>query len=262
MSNRKNLSKKVRFEVLKRDKFTCQYCGGVAPNVLLQIDHIIPVSKGGDDSIMNLITSCQPCNSGKKDIMLSDDTALMKRKIQLDQLQEKREQLELMIEWQRELLTMDETVSDSIFDIWYSLTGFKLDYQDLAKVPVFLKEYSYEELVHAMKIARNQYLGRKTSSEMFAKVGGILYNIKRQERDPYIGYKKHIYSIIKERLGYCNFKTIDDAVDQALNYNASIESLIELAKNVNKISDYCKSVNLFVKQQIQIYENQCNSEGA
>ena len=65
MAKRKNLSKSVRFEVFKRDSFTCQYCGKSAPDVVLEVDHIIPVSKGGDNDISNLITSCFECNRGK-----------------------------------------------------------------------------------------------------------------------------------------------------------------------------------------------------
>ena len=47
--------KKDRFEVFKRDSFTCQYCGKSAPDVILQIDHIVPVSKDGTDDIVNLL---------------------------------------------------------------------------------------------------------------------------------------------------------------------------------------------------------------
>lgn len=41
------ISKALRFEVFKRDSFTCQYCGRSAPEVVLEVDHIVPVSKGG-----------------------------------------------------------------------------------------------------------------------------------------------------------------------------------------------------------------------
>jgi 5-methylcytosine-specific restriction endonuclease McrA len=58
MAKRKSMSKKLRFEVFKRDSFACQYCGNKAPDVVLEVDHINPVSKGGDNSILNLITSC------------------------------------------------------------------------------------------------------------------------------------------------------------------------------------------------------------
>lgn len=56
---------KKRFEILERDKFTCRYCGKKAPDVVLEVDHIIPVSKGGTNAKTNLITSCRKCNQGK-----------------------------------------------------------------------------------------------------------------------------------------------------------------------------------------------------
>jgi 5-methylcytosine-specific restriction endonuclease McrA len=62
MSKRKAIGKKIRFEVFKRDKFTCQYCGEKSPDVILHIDHINPVAEGGGNDIINLITSCVACN--------------------------------------------------------------------------------------------------------------------------------------------------------------------------------------------------------
>ena len=69
---RKPLSKKTRFEVFKRDGFSCQYCGEHPPKVILHVDHIDPVALGGSNHMDNLITSCQPCNSGKSATPLSD----------------------------------------------------------------------------------------------------------------------------------------------------------------------------------------------
>ena len=62
---RKALSAKTRFEVFKRDKFTCQYCGAHPPQVLLHVDHIIAVAAGGSNDEGNLVTACEPCNLGK-----------------------------------------------------------------------------------------------------------------------------------------------------------------------------------------------------
>lgn len=69
--SRKPISKKLRFEIFKRDAFSCQYCGATPPDVILHVDHIHPVSKGGDNSMDNLITSCSGCNHGKMDIELT-----------------------------------------------------------------------------------------------------------------------------------------------------------------------------------------------
>ena len=85
MKTRKALSKKTRFEVLKRDKFTCRYCGAQAPKVILHIDHIKPVIEGGSDDLMNLITACQPCNSGKGRIPLDNESALDTSRAQADE---------------------------------------------------------------------------------------------------------------------------------------------------------------------------------
>ena len=52
-------------EVFRRDNYTCQYCG--AKGVKLEVDHIIPFSRGGSDDLSNLTTSCRRCNRQKKD---------------------------------------------------------------------------------------------------------------------------------------------------------------------------------------------------
>ncbi len=59
------ISKRLRFEVFKRDGYTCQYCGASAPETVIQVDHIVPVSLGGRDEPANLLTACVACNSGK-----------------------------------------------------------------------------------------------------------------------------------------------------------------------------------------------------
>lgn len=67
----RSISKKVRFDVFKRDAFTCQYCGAHPPSVVLEVDHIHPVAEGGDDAPENLITACFNCNRGKGAALLT-----------------------------------------------------------------------------------------------------------------------------------------------------------------------------------------------
>jgi len=63
--SRKPISKSQRYDILKRDNFTCQYCGRSAPEVRLEVDHVMPVSKGGNNSNDNLKVACRYCNGGK-----------------------------------------------------------------------------------------------------------------------------------------------------------------------------------------------------
>lgn len=66
---------KLRFLILQRDNFRCQYCGATPKDeIKLQIDHIVPISKGGKTIENNLITSCELCNLGKSDILLTKRT--------------------------------------------------------------------------------------------------------------------------------------------------------------------------------------------
>jgi len=59
------ITKKLRFEVFKRDGFCCQYCGKHPPDAVLECDHVIPESKNGRTILENLITACFECNRGK-----------------------------------------------------------------------------------------------------------------------------------------------------------------------------------------------------
>ena len=66
--SRKTINNSLRYEIMKRDSFKCCICGKSPANeigVMLEIDHIIAVTKGGDNSIENLQTICKNCNIGK-----------------------------------------------------------------------------------------------------------------------------------------------------------------------------------------------------
>lgn len=69
---RNPITLKIRFDIFKRDAFTCQYCGATPPNSVLELDHINPVCLGGNDESVNLITSCFDCNRGKGGRPLTD----------------------------------------------------------------------------------------------------------------------------------------------------------------------------------------------
>ena len=85
------VSTRTRFEVFKRDLFTCQYCGRKTPDVVLHCDHIIAIANGGDSTIDNLITSCASCNLGKSDVPLDQAQPGLASKI--EQMKEARAQL-------------------------------------------------------------------------------------------------------------------------------------------------------------------------
>jgi hypothetical protein len=56
------VSKRLRYEVFRRDNFTCRYCGGKAPDVKLNVDAVVPEALGGSHKD---VAACEACNGGK-----------------------------------------------------------------------------------------------------------------------------------------------------------------------------------------------------
>jgi 5-methylcytosine-specific restriction enzyme A len=61
----RHISASVRVSVLHRDSYKCAFCGRGAKQVQLEVDHIVPFSKGGSNDLSNLQALCIDCNRGK-----------------------------------------------------------------------------------------------------------------------------------------------------------------------------------------------------
>ena len=88
MAKRIKIPPKLTLKVLKRDKYKCQICGkspSTHPELSLEVDHILPVSKGGTNDIENLQTLCFNCNRGKG----NDDSLNIENKERIDILLER-----------------------------------------------------------------------------------------------------------------------------------------------------------------------------
>lgn len=244
------VSKRDRFEVFKRDKFTCQYCGRAAPDVMLHVDHIHPQSKGGTDDLLNLVTSCKDCNLGKGARTLSDDTAVKKRKRQLDEIQERREQLEMLMEWHRSLLQMDEDLVSGLSDYWNDLVpGYSLNENGLQNLRKWLSEYGFEELIQALQVATSQYIKYEVSSEdpyptkesvefAFSKIPGVCITRKRMEKKPYLKDLYYIRGILRNRLSYYNPDKALWLMEKAVRAGAQTEQIKDIAMTATNWSDF------------------------
>lgn len=62
-----HLTRRTRKNFYLRDRHRCQYCGEYFAAKDLTLDHVIPKSRGGQDSRENLVTCCKPCNRIKGD---------------------------------------------------------------------------------------------------------------------------------------------------------------------------------------------------
>lgn len=59
------MTQRLRYEILKRDGYRCQYCGASAEETELRVDHVVPRALNGTDSPDNLVAACVECNTGK-----------------------------------------------------------------------------------------------------------------------------------------------------------------------------------------------------
>lgn len=225
MAKRKAISKKLRFEVFKRDNFTCQYCGKSSPDVVLQIDHIKPVAKGGDNDIMNLVTSCADCNSGKSDRELSDDSVVKKQQRQIKELSERREQLEMMLEWRESLRDMKDVYVEKIAETFTKHTGFDVNENGCRNIKKWLKDFSIEEILDAMDIAIDTYFDENHESCEVAlkKIPGICYNRKIQESDNRRYYYNYIVKAMDNNSWHCNKKVVEEFVYSAVGSEEDFE---------------------------------------
>lgn len=255
MAERKTLSKKTRFEVFKRDAFTCQYCGSKAPDVILVVDHVKPVAAGGDNDLMNLITSCQACNAGKGARELSDMTVLEKQRKQLEELNERREQLEMMIEWREGLNRINETALAAINDRLNERTGYTLNEHGMQKARKWLRQYGLAEVLEALEIAFDQYAewkdGQITSESWniaWNKIPRII-NVRKSERNkPYLRDLFYIRGILRNRLNYVNERVVLDLLERAYLAGASIENLKDFAKSVRSWSRFEQEIIDFLEE--------------
>lgn len=232
---RKGIPKKIRFEVLKRDGFKCQYCGASAPDVVLHIDHISPVSKGGGNDIMNLITSCEACNLGKSDKELNDKSSIEKQRKQLEELSEKREQLQMMIKWRNELSKMDDEVVNSLAEHIESFMG-DLTVSDSGKrsIKKWLKTFTFDEIYSAIDETADRVLkgatnDRETIEQFFLSIPKTAGFKKQPEDRQQLLY---IRGILRNRLNYINEKMCMALLNHAVEKGVQISQLSDFAKTV------------------------------
>jgi len=238
-TKRKSLSKKTRFEVFKRDSFKCQYCGCSAPEVVLVVDHIDPLSKDGADEMVNYITACHACNSGKSDRKLDDSTTLQKQKAQLDELNERREQLEMMMQWRTGLREIGDLQLDEATEAWRSgAVGWSLNDKGKKEMKAHVKKYGLNAVLDGIEVAITQYIAvdpetNKATAESvgkaWQKLGGVLAMANMPEDERQLHYIK---GILRNRLSYVPYDAFKD-LKRALEAGVTVDDMKLEAKHAS-----------------------------
>lgn len=232
---RKPITKKLRFEIFKRDSFTCQYCGQMAPDVVLEVDHIIPVSQGGENEILNLVTSCFDCNRGKGGRKLNEKSEILKQQKQLKEMSEKREQMKMLLAWREELKSFKIDQAEELSITFYKLTNRSFTEAGDKKVLKWLSEFDLLELIECLEISVDQYYDGTddSASKAFNFIPRIAQMRKIQKNNPIIGKRNYLKAILNKRLSYIN----DEMLARML-YEVETDEDFE---DVKKIASVCRS---------------------
>lgn len=165
-----SLSKKIRFEVFKRDGFRCAYCGKTPPDALLEVDHIVPKAEGGPDDINNLITACFDCNRGKSKIPLTKAPAQMSENLAI--LREKEEQYAEYTKLARKSESRLLRDVDTIEALYIEAFGVAITDPTFKSVTIktFLKKLQYQEVADSMLLAIARTRDSARSLKYFCKI--------------------------------------------------------------------------------------------
>jgi hypothetical protein len=251
--SREPIRKSVRFEVFKRDSFTCQYCGQKSPDVVLEIDHITPVADGGTNDILNLVTACRPCNAGKSDRKLSDASAIERRRTQLEDLEERRQQLEMLHQWHMSLVDLNDQAVDMAQSLWFESIGnqghiWTASARD--EIRKLIKRDGFDAVCGAIRDAADGALRSAriesekddVTNEWFWKIGRILSVKKADAKDPGVARLFYIRGILRNRCRYLNERACISLLEDAKAVGISIDWLEWVSKRVTSWTQFRQQV--------------------
>ena len=236
---RKGIPQSVRFEIFKRDSFTCQYCGGKAPDVILHVDHIKPVADGGENEIVNLVTSCADCNGGKGARALDDSSIIEKQRRQLDELNEHRQQLEMMLQWREGLRDVEGEYLAAVQKELIRRTGWGANETGERDIRKWIAKYTLQEIFAAIDTSVSQYF---QDDETWGKTFGMVPRIIEMNRRGGLSAEmKSIYyarGIIRRRLSYLKEDDLIWLMKEAVASGLDTEDLIDFCKRVRNWKNF------------------------
>ena len=234
-NQRKKLKSSDRFNIFKRDGFTCQYCGQQAPDVVLEIDHIIPVAKGGNCEITNLITSCKDCNRGKSDKTLDDDTVVKKQLHQLKLQQERIEQIKMIAQWAK--YQQQEPEIDEIDKAIQDLTGSSLSDSGRIWIKKHVKKYGFKSVITCIYEAYNVH------GDNFIEEFDKFIRIKHYSEDD--AHWAYSVGILKNKLNYYDSAKSMILLNEAKKNGLSKEQYRDIVLKVRNWTDYRRQLEEF-----------------
>jgi hypothetical protein len=185
----------------------------------------------------------------------------LKQLNQLTALQEKREQMDMMLAWRRELDQLDEIPPLELEKRWEELTGYTFTETGKKKLKKLIGRFGFDEVAVAMKIAVDQYTERgedgtitKESVETaFNYIGGIA-NVQRADRaEPGTKRMFYIRGILRNRVSYCPDWKAMALIKGAAQAGMPLDAIEQAAREASSWSRF--------KNELEDYVDQIREQG-
>lgn len=179
---RKSLSKRIRFEVFKRDGFRCVYYGCDPQQGMLRVDHVVAVANGGSNDPANLVTACHDCNGGKSAVPLEQ------RRLPVgmapEAMREHLEQLREHLAIQREISAAKNEAAQWVAAQWELAVG-PMSEDMFRRIPGIIAVWPVERLLEAMTITGRKLgsVGRAYDSYIATQQDKYFHGILRRWRN-------------------------------------------------------------------------------
>jgi len=188
---RQGLSKGKRFDVFERDNYTCKYCGNsVKDGAVLHVDHVIPISKGGGNDEINLVTACIDCNlgksakqlgSGKKPLDIKNITLSLEEELQARR--EYQEQLKKYYSYKKKLASFKSPHVKFINEITSEWLGYELTNQGHKDFARLFNQGGEDKFLEAIQITSSNKRNLDSGSK-HKYLCGVLNNMIKLQNDP------------------------------------------------------------------------------
>ena len=176
---RQSTGKRLRFEVFKRDFFTCRYCGAQPPAVVLVLDHVLPVAAGGGTTMDNLVAACEPCNQGKADKQLGHMAPRVDADLLYLEAQQEIAEMRRYQEIMAQRTAMQERLINALQRVWVDYSGLKWAPADHV-IRGLLNRYPVEAVDIAIRDVAIKVEGGYIDEDESSRWVGYLHKVARR----------------------------------------------------------------------------------
>lgn len=205
--------------------------------------------------MLNYVTSCDGCNAGKGARTLDDHSVLAKQRAEVKRLAERRDQVQMMLQWHRGLAFEREYERNALAERWAELADpYSLTEKGLATASKYLRSFSLGDLLSAMEIAVQNYFIRDKDGELdqasidvaWSKIPGIarISKLPPELKDLY-----YIRGIIRKRLNYVNEAEAMELLTDAHDVGIDTDWLKRHAKQVRNWTEWRADITKLIEEE-------------